>query len=123
MNTVKKISLSDRIKNAVMAFKGTQIGSLSFGVDVKRCDQCEHRSDGNIREHLMVIMGARAAYMDYSCRIDIPSGLEGEDELVEFVRKTVESYIRKATDEDINFDEYIENALIKKYATAMEDYE
>lgn len=109
----------DRIRNAIRAFRGKPIRSLNLGVDIKRCDECEYKSDYSIREHLLVVMGARAAYMDYECRIDIPGGLEGEGELADFVKKTVESYIRKATDgEDVNFDEYIETALIKQYGGA-----
>lgn len=122
MNTVKRLTIIDRIRNAIKAFKGTSIDSLSFGLDIKRCDQCEYKGDANLREHLMTIMGARAAYMDYACRIDIPSGLEGEGELVGFVKKTVDSYIWKATDgEDNNFDEFIETALMNEYGISTEE--
>jgi hypothetical protein len=122
MNEVKKLTLIDRFRNAFKAFKGTQVGSLSFGVDVKRCDQCEFKSDGNIREHLMVIMGARAAYMDTMESIYIPGGLEGEGELVWFVRKTVNEYLRKGTDgEDNNFDEFIETRLLAAYGKETEE--
>lgn len=37
-NTIKKTTLADRLKRSVEAFKGEPIGSLYFGVDVKRCD-------------------------------------------------------------------------------------
>ena len=122
MNTINQVTLMDRIKNAIRAFRGKPIQSISLGLDVKRCDECEYKGDANLREHLMVIMGARAAYMDYECRIDLPGGLEGEGELAEFVKKTVERYIQKATDgEDVNFDEYIETALIKQYGKMMEE--
>lgn len=119
---MKRTTILDRFKNAIQAFRGRPIESITLGLDIKRCDQCEYKADGNIREHLMVIMGARAAYMDYECRIDIPGGLEGEGELVKFVRRTVERYIQKATDgEDVNFDEYIETALLKQYASLTEE--
>ena len=122
MNTINRITLMDRIKNAIRAFRGKPIQSISLGIDVKRCDECEHKADGNIREHLMAIMGARAAYMDCQGDIDIPEGLEAEGDLVGFVKKTVECYIRKATDgDDVNFDEYIETALIKQYGELMEE--
>lgn len=124
MNTVNQVTLMDRIKNAIRAFKGKPIQSISLGIDVKRCDECEYKADGNIREHLMVIMGARAAYMDCAGTIDIPEGLEAEGELVDFVKKTCERYIREATDgKDNNFDEYIETALINQYAILMEGHD
>ena len=34
----------DRIRDAIRAFKGKPIGSLTFGVDVRRCDKCEYRN-------------------------------------------------------------------------------
>ena len=54
----------------------------------------------------------------------IPEGLEAEGELVDFVKKTCERYIREATDgKDNNFDEYIETALINQYAILMEGHD
>lgn len=121
MNDMKRTTIIDRFKNAIRAFQGKPIQSISLGVDVKRCDECEYKSGASMREHLMVIMGARAAYMDAMATIDIPEGLEAEGELVDFVKKTVERYIREATDgKDVNFDEYIETALIEEYAVLME---
>ena len=117
MNTISQTTFMDRIKNAIRAFKGKPIQSISLGIDVKRCDECEYKGDVHIREHLLVIMGARAAYMDMVGTIDIPEGLEAEGALAQFVKKTVERYLQKATDgEDVNFDEYIETALINQYA-------
>ena len=69
--------------------------------------------DNKFRANLLVTAGARAAYMDCSRSIDLPGGIEGEDELAEFVEKTVDQFI--ATDDDTNFDIFIETALIKKY--------
>lgn len=40
-NDVKVVKLTDRLRNAWKAFKGTQVGSLHFGVEVKRCDKCD----------------------------------------------------------------------------------
>lgn len=118
MNNINRTTLMDRIKNAVRAFQGKPIQSISLGLDVKRCDECEYKCDGNIREHLMVIMGARAAYMDCEGSIDIPGGVKAEGELVDFVKKTVERYIRE---DNVIFDEYIETALIEEYAIVMEE--
>ena len=122
-NKIKQTTLMNRLKNAVRAFRGRPIQSLTLGLDIKRCDQCDYKSDAPIiREHLMTIMGARAAYMDYAEMIDIPGGLGGEGELVWFVRKTVNEYLRKTTDgEDINFDEFIETALMNEYGISTEE--
>jgi hypothetical protein len=120
MNTIGQTTLMGRIKNAIRAFQGKPIQSISLGVDVKRCDECEYKGSAGMREHLMVIMGARAAYMHSAGTIDIPEGLEAEGELVDFVKKIVERYIREATDgKDVNFDEYIETALIEEYAIVL----
>ena len=113
MNTIGRTTLMDRIRNTIRAFQGKPVGSIQFGIDVKRCDQCEYKSNASIGEHLLVIMGARAAYMDMRGVIDIPSGLEAEGKLVQFVKKTVDRYIQDA--DYNNFDEYIENALVKEY--------
>lgn len=120
MNTIGQVTLMDRLKNAIRAFQGKPIQSISLGIDIKRCDECEYKDDAPIREHLMVIMGARAAYMDSAGTIDIPEGLEEEGRFADFVKKTVNRYIRAATDgEDVNFDDYIETALINEYAVML----
>ena len=117
MNQLKQTTLLDRIKNAIRAFRGRPIQTVSFGIDVKRCDECEYKCDAPFREHLLVVMGARAAYLDSMGTIDIPGGLEAEGNLVWFVKKTVERYIRETAEgKDVNFDEYIENALVNEYA-------
>lgn len=116
MNTIKQTTLIERFQNAIRAFRGKPIQSISLGLDIKRCDECEYKGGAGQREHLMTIMGARAAYMDCAGVIYIPSGLEAEGNLVWFVRKTVEQYIQEPTDvTGVNFDEYIETALIKQY--------
>lgn len=38
----KKTTLIDRIRNAINAFRAKPIGSISYGVEVKRCSECEH---------------------------------------------------------------------------------
>lgn len=111
-NKIKRTTLLDRLKNAIRAFLGKPIQSISLGIDIKRCDECEYKGGAGQREHLMTVMGARAAYMDCDGTIDIPEGLEAEGTLVWFIRKTVEQYIRC---HDVNFDEYIETALIDEY--------
>ena len=33
----------DKVRDAVRAFRGKQIGSLTFGVDIKQCKDCEYK--------------------------------------------------------------------------------
>ena len=111
-NTVKKTTLVERFKRAINAFKGNPVGNLYFGIDIKRCDQCEHKNIPEIRDNLLVIAGARAAYMNYSDKIDIPEGIEEEFKLSEFLTKVVDDYLRFDWE---NFDLYLETKLIEKY--------
>lgn len=67
----------------------------------------------NIRDNLLVTAGSRAAYMDVFHVITLPYGVKGEDELAEFVAKTVDEYLECNIDEE--FDVFIEKALIKEY--------
>ena len=69
--------------------------------------------DREIRDNLLVTAGARAAYMDCKSSIDIPGGLEGEDELANFVTTAVDTYLENG--DDTPFDEYIESKLMAKY--------
>lgn len=48
MNNPKIITLKDRIHRAIKAFKGENIGSLQFGIDVKKRSEC--REDRKERE-------------------------------------------------------------------------
>lgn len=45
---MKKRTLIDRIRDAIRAFRGKQIGSIQFGIDVKRCSECEMNSDNKV---------------------------------------------------------------------------
>lgn len=47
MNEVKPTTLMDRIQSAIRAFKGKPIGSLQFGVEVKRCSECGYKNPTN----------------------------------------------------------------------------
>ena len=111
MNKLQRTTFLDRIKNAINAFRDRPIGSVQYGIDIKRCDECEYKDTG-YRDNLLVIAGARAAYMDSKDVIDIPEGVNGEDDYSYYVKELVDHYFNK---DDVNFDEYIENALIKKY--------
>ena len=45
MNEVHKTTLKDRLANAFAAFKGQPLKSMTYGVELKRCDKCD-RVDG-----------------------------------------------------------------------------
>lgn len=116
MNNPKRLTLIDRIRNSVKAFKGQPVGSLYFGVDVKRCDQCEYKNDRSIRDELLVTAGARAAYMEDQGIIELPDGVHGEHEVGVCVSRMLDIYLNRVyVGADVNFDEYIENALMDEY--------
>lgn len=45
MEKLKKRTLIDRIRDAIKAFRGKSIGSIQFGIDVKRCSDCDRGAD------------------------------------------------------------------------------
>ena len=45
---MKKRTLLDRIRAAIRAFRGKPIGSVSFGIDVKRCSECDKNDNSGI---------------------------------------------------------------------------
>lgn len=120
MNEVKRTTFVDRLRNAVKAFKGQPIGSLYFGVDLKRCDECTYKKDRPLRDDLLVTAGARAAYMEDQGCIELPSGVDGEAKLATFVSNTVNHYLYQEC-WDVNYDEYIETALMKEYGPKKEN--
>lgn len=109
------MSISKRLKDALEAFKGgpkTKIGQMYFGMDIKRCWECEYKNVPAIRDNLLVTAGARAAYMHDKSAIDLPAGLKGEDELARFIIRVIDDYL--ASDNG-NFDIWIETALMHAY--------
>ena len=90
-----------------------KLGDLTVGIDFKRCSECEYKNNvRNIRDNLLITAGARAAYMDDADIIDIPGGLEGEDQLATFITRVVNEYL----DGDFgSFDIWIETALKQAY--------
>ena len=48
MNKVKKRTLIDKCRDGYRAFRGKQLGSMSFGVDVKTCWECDYRRGADI---------------------------------------------------------------------------
>ena len=69
-----------------------------------------------LRNNLLVTMGARAAYMECLGLIELPSGEKGEKELTDFVVETVDIFIAQSFfTYDLNFDSFIEERLLNKY--------
>ena len=48
MNKIKKRTLFDKCRDAYRAFRGKQIGSLTFGIDVKKCSECDYKKQDQI---------------------------------------------------------------------------
>lgn len=44
----KVVTISDRLRAAWKAFKGNKVGSLHFGLELKRCDQCDKVNNPDI---------------------------------------------------------------------------
>lgn len=41
MNEAHKTTIKDRLANAIAAFKGQPLKSITYGVELKRCSKCE----------------------------------------------------------------------------------
>ena len=82
-------------------FPGLQFNSVLF-------DEVDDDSE-RTRDNLLVIGGARAAYMDQIGDIEIPGGLEGEDKLAEIVVSIVDDYCAY---DYMPFDDYLESRLL-----------
>lgn len=120
MREIKKTTFSDRMRNAIKTFRGKPISTLYLGVDVKRCDQCDYKSERPLRDNLLVTAGARAAYMEDANHIELPHGVDGEAKLAQFVSRTVDCYLNRVRYRDICCDEYIETELMKEYGNKEE---
>lgn len=77
----------------------------------------------DLRDNWLVTMGARAAYMECRGDIKLPEGVEGEQKLTEFVVAAVLTYMVCSSPypDLINFDEYIEKALMDEYGLRKVD--
>ena len=104
--------LFEELKKAEVPKINSPVGNLYFGIDIKRCDRCKYENIPEIRDNLLVTAGARAAYMNYSDKIDIQEGLEEENKLAEFLTKVIDYYLSHDCG---NFDLYLETNLIEKY--------
>lgn len=76
-----------------------------------------------LRDDLLVTMGARAAYMHDRGDIELPSGVVGERELSEFVATVVDMYVSTSKNFNVSYDEYIEHHLKRKYGVNKQSKE
>lgn len=113
---VTKTKLFTRIKNAINALRGKPTSTIYYGVDVKKCSECDRNLRHNLRDNLLVTAGTRAGYMDDKCLISIPRGVDGEAKLAEFIAKEIDLYIRLLYP-GVNFDEFIEHSLTVTYGS------
>lgn len=90
----------------------SKIDELTLGVSIKQCKECEYKNR-DLRDNLLVTAGVRAGRMDYTEDIKLSSGLEGEDDVANYISREVDYYL--ASDDRENFDEFIEESLLARY--------
>lgn len=120
MNELKRTTLWTRLKNAINAFRGKEVGSIQFGVRVIQCAGCERFQPQSWRDDLLVTAGARAAYMDYKGLIEIPGYIAGESMLSAYISTEVDWYLNISPAGAVSFDEFIEQRLLDKYGVDKE---
>lgn len=60
MSELYVTTFKDRINRAIKAFKGKPVGSISLGVDVKRCCDCEYKGNSPHVGKVLYICDRRA---------------------------------------------------------------
>lgn len=98
----------------------SEIGELTFGVSIKQCKDCEYKNR-DLRDNLLVTAGVRAGFMWESGDIKLPSGLEGEDDVANYISREVDYYL--ASDDRDSFDLFIEESLLARYGVKNEENE
>ena len=90
----------------------SEIGNLTVGISVKRCEECDYKNR-DVRDNLLVTAGVRAGFMDYSEDIKLPPGLEGEADVANYISREIDYYL--AADKKDPFDIFIEESLSARY--------
>lgn len=96
----------------------SKIDELTFGVSIKQCKDCEYKNR-DLRDNLLVTAGVRAGCMDYTEDIKLPSGLEGEADVANYISREVDYYL--ASDDRDSFDLFIEESLLARYGIENEE--
>lgn len=93
---------------------GTGGGCVGFEIgDLSPAPALKKPVDPEIRDNLLVTAGMRAGYMDNHGDIDLCiSSSEDENRVASYIAGVVDEYL---TLKDVNFDEYIEKVLMKRY--------
>ena len=72
----------------------------------------------SVRDNLLITAGSRAGFMNAAGFIDIPPGIDAEDELAEYILDIVHEYA--SADQPESFDEFIERKILIKYGDGKE---
>lgn len=96
----------------------SKVDELTFGVSIKQCKDCEYKNR-DLRDNLLVTAGMRVGFMWESGDIKLPSGLEGEDDVANYISREVDYYL--ARDDREPFDLFIEESLLARYGVERED--
>lgn len=75
----------------------------------------------NIRDNLLVTIASRAAYMDISGDITLPTGSYGEDKLTDFAVEIADKWINHQEECGDVFDLYIEEELVNKFGKSEKE--
>ena len=95
----------------------SKIDGLTFGVSIKQCKDCEYKNR-DLRDNLLVTAGVRAGFMWESGDIKLPPGLEGEDDVANYISREVDYYLAK--DDRDPFDLFIEESLLARYGVEQD---
>lgn len=77
------------------------------------------RQQRDLFYNLLVTAGCRAGCMNAAGMIELPSGVDGEDELAKFCVKAVSEWMDSR---DESFDLYIEQALAEEFPCRKHEY-
>ena len=69
----------------------------------------------DLRDNLLITAGMRAAYLDSFLAIELPFGVEGEDDVALFISHAVDDYLDPTNETEECFDIYIEERLLNVF--------
>ena len=70
----------------------------------------------HIRDYDHVVIGMRIAYLDDRGFLEIPTGIDGEEEITTFASRLSRLFNQLTEQgEDLNWDDFIEEKIIERY--------